>query len=48
MGSTNKIEGEIMQVTKVIEHITDWLNSYVEKSGVRGFVIGYPEASIPQ
>ena len=29
-----------MQVTKVIEHITDWLNSYVEKSGVRGFVIG--------
>jgi NAD+ synthase len=29
-----------MQVTKVIEHITHWLDSYVEKSGTKGFVIG--------
>ena len=29
-----------MQVTKVIEHITHWLDDYVENSGTKGFVIG--------
>ncbi len=29
-----------MQTTKIIEHITNWLNSYAEKSGAKGFVIG--------
>ena len=29
-----------MQVNKVIEHITHWLNSYAEDSGTKGFVIG--------
>ena len=29
-----------MQAGKIIERITDWLESYVEKSGTKGFVIG--------
>lgn len=29
-----------MQVSKIIEHISDWLDNYVENSGSRGFVIG--------
>lgn len=29
-----------MQRVKIIDHITDWLNSYVGKSAVNGFVIG--------
>lgn len=29
-----------MQVTKIINHITDWLTSYVERSGTNGFVVG--------
>ena len=29
-----------MQAVKIIEHITAWLDSYVEKSAVNGFVIG--------
>jgi NAD+ synthase len=29
-----------MQVDKVIEHISAWLDSYAEKSGTQGFVIG--------
>lgn len=29
-----------MQATKIIEHITDWLDSYAEKSRTKGFVIG--------
>ncbi|NQV44029.1 MAG: NAD(+) synthase [Rhodospirillales bacterium] len=29
-----------MQTSKVIEHITDWLAAYAEKSGTTGFVIG--------
>lgn len=29
-----------MQTTKIIEHITDWLAAYIEKSGTTGFVIG--------
>lgn len=29
-----------METSKIIEHITDWLESYVEKSGTRGFVVG--------
>lgn len=29
-----------MQVEKVIEHITNWLDTYVENSGTQGFVIG--------
>ncbi|OOZ36716.1 NAD(+) synthase [Solemya velesiana gill symbiont] len=29
-----------MQVAKVIDHITDWLNDYIDESGMNGFVIG--------
>ncbi len=29
-----------MQAAKIINHITDWLDSYVNKAGVNGFVIG--------
>lgn len=29
-----------MQAKQVIDHITDWLDSYCEKSGAKGFVIG--------
>lgn len=29
-----------MQAAKIIEHITDWLDSYAEQSGAKGFVIG--------
>ena len=29
-----------MQAAKVIEHITNWLDSYAEQSGAKGFVIG--------
>ncbi len=29
-----------MQAAKVIDHITKWLDNYVEQSGTRGFVIG--------
>jgi len=29
-----------MQVTKIINHITDWLASYAEKSGTNGFIVG--------
>ena len=29
-----------MQAAKIIDHITVWLDSYVEKSGMNGFVIG--------
>ena len=29
-----------MKVTKIIEHITHWLNTYLEESGTGGFVIG--------
>ncbi|MEN8139144.1 MAG: NAD(+) synthase [Bacteroidota bacterium] len=29
-----------MNSKKVIEHITDWLNSYTEKSGTKGFIVG--------
>jgi NAD+ synthase len=29
-----------MQAKQVIDHITDWLDSYCEKSGTKGFVIG--------
>ncbi|MES9887078.1 MAG: NAD(+) synthase, partial [Candidatus Sedimenticola sp. 6PFRAG1] len=29
-----------MQVTKVIDHITDWLSGYTDSSGTKGFVIG--------
>lgn len=29
-----------MQVTRVIDHITEWLKSYAEKSGTQGFVVG--------
>lgn len=29
-----------MQVPRVIEHITDWLRTYSDQSGTRGFVIG--------
>jgi len=29
-----------MQAAKVIDHITTWLNDYVEQSGTKGFVIG--------
>ncbi len=29
-----------MQATKIIEHITHWLNTYLEESGTAGFVIG--------
>ncbi|MCF6280793.1 MAG: NAD(+) synthase [Candidatus Polarisedimenticolaceae bacterium] len=29
-----------MQAAKIIDHITGWLDSYVERSGVNGFVIG--------
>lgn len=29
-----------MQISKIIEHISDWLDSYVENSSTRGFVVG--------
>ena len=29
-----------MQAGKIIEHVTDWLDSYAEKSRARGFVVG--------
>ncbi|MGB5403716.1 MAG: NAD(+) synthase, partial [Robiginitalea sp.] len=29
-----------MQTEKVIDHITDWLKSYAQQAGMRGFVIG--------
>ncbi len=29
-----------MQVTRIINHITEWLTSYVEQSGANGFVVG--------
>jgi len=29
-----------MQTAKIIEHVTNWLNSYAEKSNAKGFVIG--------
>jgi len=29
-----------MQTAKIIEHITNWLDSYAERSGAKGFVIG--------
>lgn len=29
-----------MQTSKIIHHITDWLENYVKKSAVNGFVIG--------
>ena len=29
-----------MRIAAVIDHITGWLNSYVERSGTKGFVIG--------
>ena len=29
-----------MQTRKIIEHITRWLKTYVEKSGLKGFVVG--------
>lgn len=29
-----------MQVAAAVDHITNWLDSYVEKSGTKGFVIG--------
>lgn len=29
-----------MQTTKIIEHITEWLSAYVDKSGTTGFVVG--------
>lgn len=40
VNSARKAGGENMQVTKVIEHITHWLGSYLEGSGTAGFVIG--------
>ncbi len=29
-----------MEASKVIAHITEWLKSYIEKSGTKGFVVG--------
>ncbi|WP_373074006.1 NAD(+) synthase [Zeaxanthinibacter enoshimensis] len=29
-----------MQTKKVVDHITDWLRSYAEQAGMKGFVIG--------
>ena len=29
-----------MEHQKIIDHIVEWLNSYAEKAGVNGFVVG--------
>ncbi|MES9869019.1 MAG: hypothetical protein ABW149_04870, partial [Sedimenticola sp.] len=37
----SRIRGvSLMQVARVIEHITGWLSDYIEASGMKGFVIG--------
>jgi len=33
-------ENDLMQTAKVIDHITNWLKTYVDKSGTNGYVVG--------
>ena len=35
-----------MQVSAIIEHITRWLNDYVEQSGTKGFGIDDDESAL--